>query len=179
MMQASATTDLGCFELRRPRSESEWAAYHSIRERGFYVPLGLDKEFGPYDPGFPDQFRSDYTPLVMVRNGIVVATMGFQDMGDGLGQVRAVAVEPACQRRGYGSVMLTMAEDWARRHGFQRIWVRAHETAVMFYARCAYTYGAASDLETGESPVADSVVMAKRLASGMRRRPQSMMIAAA
>lgn len=178
-MHTSATTDSGRFELRRPETESEWAAYHSIRERGFYVPLGLVEMFGPYDPGFPDQFRADYTPLVMIRNGIVVATMGFQDIGDGIGQIRAVAVEPACQRRGYGSVMLSMAEDWARRHGFQRIWIRAHETAVMFYARCAYTHGAACDIEAGESPFQDSVVMAKRLSSGMRRSHQTMMIAAA
>lgn len=178
-MYATATTDSGRFELRRPECESEWSAYHSIRERGFYVPLGLIEMLGPYDPGFADQYRADYTPLVMIRNGIVVATMGFQDMGNGIGQFRGVAVEPACQRRGYGSVMMSMGEDWARRHDFNRVWVRAHETAVMFYARCAYTHGAAIDLEPGDSPFKDSVVMAKRLSSGMRHRNQSMMIAAA
>lgn len=182
-MYATAITDNGRFELREPRTDGEWSAYHSIRERSFYAGLGLDRIMGPYDPAFPDQFRDDYTPLVLIRNGIVVGTMGLQDMGptmgDGIVQIRAVGIDPACQHRGYGSVMLAMAEDWARRNGFHRAWLRSHESAVMFYARNAYTYGAAHDLETPASPVPDAVTLAKRLSHGMRRPVGDMLIAAA
>lgn len=178
-MHATATTDDGRFELREPRTPAEWASYHSLRERSFWIGLGLDKLCGDYDPDHPDQYRDDYAALILIRNGIIVGTMGFQDMGDGVAQIRAVGIDPACQHRGYGSVMLAMAEDWARNHGFHRSWVYSHESAVMFYARNAYTYGAAHDLNIPECPIPGGVALAKRLSRGMRRPHADMMIAAA
>ncbi len=178
-MHATAITDDGRFELRRPGSKSEWAAYHSIRERSFYVPFGLDKIMGPYDPAFPDQYRDEYTPLVLIRNGIVVGTLGLQDMGDGVVQVRAVGVEPACQHRGYGTIMISLAEDLARRHGFTRAWVYSDESAVMFYARNAYTHGAARTIEIPDCPLPGAVILAKRLTQGLMRPSPDVLIAAA
>jgi len=178
-MHATATTETGRFELRRPETASEWAAYHSIRERSFYNGLGMDTILGPYDPDFPDQYGDDYTPLVLVRNGIVVGTVGLQDMGQGVIQVRAVGIEPACQHRGYGSVMIAMAEDAARRHGFTNAFVYSHESAVMFYARNAYTHGAARAMDVPPCPVPGAVKLAKRLSTGLRRPTDDILIAAA
>ena len=178
-MYATATTDDGRFELREPRTPAEWNAYHSIRERAIWHDLGIEAFDGPYDPERHDPKHEAYTALVLVRNGIIVGTMGFEDMGNHVAQIRAVGVEPACQHHGYGSVMMAMAEDWARNHGFAFAWVYAHENAVMFYAHNAYTYGAAHSLDIPPCPVPNSVILAKRLASGMRRPNADMMIAAA
>ncbi|MEQ8665307.1 MAG: GNAT family N-acetyltransferase [Rhodospirillales bacterium] len=178
-MHATATTDDGRFELRPPRTDAEWNAYHSLRERSFWVGLGLDKTVGDYDPAHPDQYQPDYSPLILIRNGIIVGTMGLQDMGGGVIQVRAVGVDPACQYRGYGSVMIAMAENWARTHGFDRAWLYSHESAVMFYARNAYTYGAAHGMDIPACPIPGGVALAKRLARGMRHPHADMMIAAA
>lgn len=178
-MHATATTDNGRFELRGPRTGSEWKAYHSLRERSFWAGLGLDRLYGSYDASQSDQRGEHYTPLILMRNGIMVGTLGLQDMGEGIVQLRGVGVEPACQRRGYGSVMLAMAEDGAQRHGFQRAWVYSHETAVMFYAGNAYTHGGAHDLNIPPCPIPGSVTLAKRLGHGRLRPCHDMLIAAA
>lgn len=172
-MNCVAIANDGRFELRRPASDTEWECYHSIRERAIWKGLGIDAVDGPYDRDRP--VEPGYTPLVLQRNGITVGTMGVQDMGDGVMQHRAIAVDPACQHRGYGSVMLYMAENAGRRDGFRSARVFAHPAALMFYARNGYLH---CDWEV-RCPIPGAVPMAKRLDLGVAQHGGTVFIAAA
>jgi len=182
-MKCLATSRDGRFELRPPETEHEWERYHSIRERVLWRGLKSLQEFGPYDRDHPEQYGADYMPLVLIRNGIVTGTLGLQDMGEhGRGrevEVRAVAVEPACQGQGYGGIMLMMADCLAGRAGYKRAGVWSNSDAVLYYARNGYTHRSPEHPPRLECPVPGAVPMAKRLDLGMAQNDGSVLIAAA
>lgn len=178
-MHATAYTDQGRFELRPPESETEWERYHSIRERAIWDAYNLSPA---YDREGTDGRAAATFELVCLRNGIVCATLGLDPMGDGVIEVRAVAVEPACQRRGYGSVMMALAEKAAAKEGYRRAVVLSHAPAMPFYARCGYRHEQAAAVDVSmlpQSPLPDSVWMGKRLDLGVAQIPPSVFIAAA
>lgn len=181
-MKCIALTNEGRFELRRPETEAEWDGYHSIRERTIWDDVAAE-EIGPYDPDYPDQYADDYTALILLRNGIVIGTMGLQDMGeheDGREvEVRAVGVDPACQSLGYGRIMLMMAESMAARAGFYRAGVWAYGPAIPFYARSGFTHRPADLPVRMDCPFDDVIPMVKRLDLGVAQNDGSVLIAAA
>lgn len=185
-MKCIALTNDGRFELRRPDTEAEWDCYHSIRERALWSQDAVE-EFGPYDRDHPVQYGEDYTPMVLLRNGIVIGTLGLQDMGDQGGQhsqgreieFRGIAIEPACQGQGYGGVMLMMAESAANREGYHRAGVWSGSTAVLFYARNGFTHRPADMPPPLACPISGAIAMTKRLDLGIAQNDGSVLIAAA
>lgn len=181
-MKCIALTNDGRFELRRPETETEWECYHSIRERALWDDHA-EKAFGPYDRNYPDQYGNDYAALVLLRNGIVIGTLGIQDMGTRNhgheAEFRAVAVEPACQSQGYGGIMLMMAESMAARAGYDRAGVWSDTAVVLFYARNGFVHRPA-DMPVAMEPLFDGcIAMTKRLDLGIAQNDGSVLIAAA
>lgn len=181
-MKCIALTNEGRFELRRPETEAEWDCYHSIRERTLWDEESV-RQFGAYNRDYPDQYGDDYTALVLLRNGIVIGTLGLQDMGSRNHgrevEVRAVGIEPACQGQGYGGVMLMMAESMAARAGYDRAGVWADAAVVLFYARNGFVHRSA-DMPAAMAPLFDGcIAMTKRLDLGVAQNDGSVLIAAA
>jgi len=181
-MKCLALTNDGRFELRRPGTDTEWDCYHSIRERAIWDKDALNA-FGPYDRDHPVQYGDDFSPLVLLRNGIVIGTLGLQDMGDhGQGrevEVRAVAIEPACQGQGYGGIMLMMAESTSHQNGYYRAGVWSDSSAVLFYARNGFTHRPTDMPLRLACPIPGAVPMTKRLDLGIAQNDGSVLIAAA
>ena len=184
-MKSTAYTNQGRFELRPPTSDQDWDRYHSIRERALWEGLDLKAM------GVPDYSRDDDStrcratalhPMVVLRNGIVCGTLGLDPSSDSVIEIRAVAVEPACQRRGYGSIMMALAERAAAKEGYQRAIVLAHPLATPFCAHNGYrseTADAVGGLSADVSPVPNAVWMGKRLDLGIAQNPPTVFIAAA
>ncbi len=181
-MKCIALTNDGRFELRRPETDTEWDSYHSIRERSIWSMEAM-KQFGPYDRDYPDQYGDDYTALILLRNGIVIGTLGLQDMEDhGRGrevEVRAVAIEPACQGQGYGGIMLMMAERAAHQDGYHRAGVWSGSDVVLFYARNGFTHRPPDMPVRLACPIDGAIPMTKRLDLGIAQNDGSVLIAAA
>jgi GNAT superfamily N-acetyltransferase len=181
-MKSMAISNQGRFELRRPDTESEWSSYHCIRRRALWDKAVQDV-YGPYDPDHPAQYDDGYTALVMLRNGIVIGTMGLLNTGDhGLGrevEIRGVAIDPACQSQGYGGVMLMMGENAAHREGFKRAGVWSGGDVVLFYARNGYIFRPEDMPVRIEQPIPGGIAMTKRLDLGVAQNDGSVLIAAA
>lgn len=181
-MKCIALTNDGRFELRRPKSQTEWDCYHSIRERALWDDHA-EKTFGAYDRDYPVQYGDDYAALVLLRNGIVIGTLGLQDMGSRNHghevEVRAVAIEPACQGQGYGGIMLMMAESMAARAGYDRAGVWAAAETVLFYARNGFVHRPHDMPIAMEPPLDGCIAMTKRLDLGVAQNDGSVLIAAA
>ncbi len=181
-MKCLALTNDGRFELRRPDTETEWDCYHSIRERALWSQDAV-KELGTYDRDHPVQYGDDFTPLILLRNGIVIGTLGLQDMGasDRGREVefRAIAIESACQGQGYGGIMLMMAEAAANREGYHRAGVWSDSTIVLFYARNGFTHRPADMPPPLACPISGAIAMTKRLDLGSAQNDGSVLIAAA
>jgi len=186
-MRSTAYTNQGRFELRSPTSTQEWDRYHSIRERAIWDGLDLKAmgvaAYSRDEDGASNGNRAAPPfPLVTMRNGIVCGTLGLEPTSVSVIEIRAVAVEPACQRRGYGSIMMALAEKAAAKEGYQRAVILAHAHATPFYAANGYrseTADAVGGLSTGASPVPHAVWMGKRLDLGVAQNPPTVFIAAA
>lgn len=181
-MKCIALTNDGRFELRRPEADTEWDCYHSIRERALWSGHAQEA-FGPYDRNHPEQYGEDYTAMVLVRNGIVIGSLGLQDMGSHSQgrevEIRGVAIEPACQGQGYGGIMLMMAERASHQEGFQRAGVWSDSATVLFYARNGFIHRPPDMPPRMTCPISGAVPMTKRLDLGIAQNDGSVLIAAA
>jgi GNAT superfamily N-acetyltransferase len=78
-------------------------------------------------------------------------------------KIRAFFVDPACARRGIGSLLLERCEREARAHGFSRVELMATLTGVKLYAARGYVGGAMVHFEVGLGESIEFVPMQKEL----------------
>ncbi len=77
---------------------------------------------------------------VMTEGGRTVAVCVVTDEGGGVFEVKNLAVEPACQRRGYGRAMLEyVAGAYAGRGHTLLVGTGDSPLTVPFYERCGFT----------------------------------------
>lgn len=67
------------------------------------------------------------------ENGIVIACGRLQDNGNGIGQIRYMAVHPDFREKGLGKLILSKLEEEGRRIGLDTIELQARENALEFY----------------------------------------------
>jgi GNAT superfamily N-acetyltransferase len=127
-------------QLRAPRSSHEWVRYHEIRERCLfekYHAKGTPHYF-QYDPDHPDESDPANHPLVFLADRHVIGTIRIDIKANSRAIFRLVAIDDPWQGRGFGSTMLSMAEDQAREFGADTICLNAVPDAYRFYARHGY-----------------------------------------
>ncbi|WP_373322742.1 GNAT family N-acetyltransferase [Methylorubrum aminovorans] len=66
-----------------------------------------------------------------------IGTTRLDDLRDGTGIVRLVAITASLRRQGHGRVLDTMVEDYAREIGLTRLLVSAASEAEGFYSRAS------------------------------------------
>ena len=124
-------------ELRAPRSIDEWSRYHDIRKRCIfnkYHPKGSAYYF-KYDPGYRDERDPANHPLIFLADGVVIGTIRIDIRPDGPAVFRLVAIDTPWQGRGLGTIMLDMAESYARARGAGVVYLNSVPDAYRFYAR--------------------------------------------
>jgi GNAT superfamily N-acetyltransferase len=136
--------------LRPPRTPDEWEQYHQIRRTVLFEARG---QCG-YDANHPDERKPDNHPLLLFHGEAPVGVIRI-DLQGTLAIFRRVAVRAAMQRNGHGTVLLALAEDFARSRGCTRALSNVDAGAVGFYERGGFVRSAAS---TGAAP---TVVMEK------------------
>ncbi|MHC8507894.1 MAG: GNAT family N-acetyltransferase [Rhodospirillales bacterium] len=186
-MKTKAEAGGGLFELRPPETGQEWDRWHAIRERALWGQLKLAALGAP--PYSRDGFKGRADPehqLILVSGGAVFGALGLDPLDARVIEVRAVAVEPARQRRGYGAIMMALAERAAAAEGFSLAVVSAHPLAMLFYAQNGYRHEAAKPAAaravlpvSPPPPVPGAVWMGKRLDLGVAQSPPTVFIQAA
>jgi len=73
------------------------------------------------------------------NNGEVLACGRLQDNGEGLGQIRFMAVHPNYQGKGLGKLIVIKLEEEAKAMGLKQLELQARENAVEFYKSCGYS----------------------------------------
>lgn len=71
-------------------------------------------------------------------DGKVVACGRLQDNGEGVGQIRYMAVDDNYQGKGLGKLIVAKLEEDAKRIGLKTIELQARENAVEFYKSQSY-----------------------------------------
>ena len=140
-------------ELRPPRSDEEWRAFHAIRRRVLFENRGKGES---YIENHPDDSKPGNHPLILLYRGDVIGVMRL-DVSEMVGWLRRVAIREDLQRLGHGRILVKLAEAFAKAQGCSELRTNAAVEAVGFYERCAY----AQDREASSPP--NSVRMWKRL----------------
>jgi GNAT superfamily N-acetyltransferase len=120
--------------LISPSNDEEWAAYHRIRRTILFEKRGL---FGVYDPDRPDDHKPGNFPKLLICDSHQVGVVRIDLAGD-VAWLRRVAIDEPWQRRGFGRVLLALAESFAIEHGARRMESSVASDAVGFYDKCGY-----------------------------------------
>jgi GNAT superfamily N-acetyltransferase len=140
-------------EFRSPDSGVEWETYHQIRREILFERRG---RAGEYDADHPDERRPGNHPMVLFVDDVAVAVIRI-DLAPPRATFRRVAVRERDQRRGYGTILLRLAEQFALAHGCTDAVSFVDEDAMGFYRKCGFADG-------GSSAPAHTLFMTKRLA---------------
>ena len=72
-------------------------------------------------------------------NNKVIACGRLQNNGEGVGQIRYMAIDSDYQGQGFGKLILKSLEEEAKKIELKKIELQARENAVEFYKACGYT----------------------------------------
>jgi GNAT superfamily N-acetyltransferase len=122
-------------ELRTPRSEEEWRAFHAIRRKVLFENRGKSEA---YDEDHPDDRKGGNHPLLLLYRGEIIGVLRI-DVAGNVAMLRRVAIRDDLQRLGHGRVLLRLAEAFAASQGCDEMRSNAAVEAVGFYERCGYT----------------------------------------
>src|SRR3954447_18195290 len=108
-------------ELITVEAENDWRDYHALRRLALWEARGLAR----YNDQHPDERCAGNHPLLLKLSQRPIGTTRLDELGDGIGVVRLVAIAPDVQRRGYGRVLSRLVEDYARGLGLRTLLVNA------------------------------------------------------
>ena len=120
--------------LITPGDAAAWAAYHDIRRRILFESRG---EYGVYDPNRPDERAPGHYPKVLLHDSSYIGVVRI-DVVERVAYLRRVAIDAPFQRRGFGRILLALAERFAGEHGTVRVESAVAPDAVAFYGKCGY-----------------------------------------
>jgi len=117
-------------------SPEHWAAYHALRKKVLFDDRGRPSK---YDSNHPDDRRPSNRPVILMCDSAPVAAMRIDIVGSAsFAIMRTVAVMANHQRRGYGRIVLSLAEEYALQNGSTAAVVFSAPDAVGFYTKCGY-----------------------------------------
>ncbi len=122
------------YDLVQVTTERDWRAYHALRRQVLWEARGRDD----YDERHPDEYLAANHPLLLKLDGRPLGTTRLDDLGDGRGVVRLVAIDAATQRRGHGRVLSALVDDYARGLGLATLLVNAAPDAVGYYEKSGW-----------------------------------------
>jgi GNAT superfamily N-acetyltransferase len=92
---------------------------------------------GVYDPNHPDDRSPRNFPKVLVQGSKYIGAVRI-DFVDDIAYLRRVAIAEADQRKGFGRVLIRLAEEFAQVEGAKRVESAVAPDAVSFYEKCGY-----------------------------------------
>ncbi len=140
------------YRLAPVQIESDWDAYHRIREHVLFEARG---RFGAYDRNHPDERIPGNHPLLLFLDRRPVGVIRV-DVCPPVAYFRRVAIVTELQRLGHGTAMLNLAERFALDRGCSTICSNVDPGAVSFYSRLGFSV----DPDRKTSP---SIAMTKAL----------------
>ena len=153
------------YELARPSTAAEWAAYHDIRR------VAIFERYLPgqtYDPEDADEFKELNLPHLLRHDEDAIGTLRIDVLGDARAAFRLIAIRPDLQGQGHGAALLRLAEERAAAFGCGEVVLNAIKPALGFYRKHGYEPGAWFDIE----PERDhSVRVGKRVVRPAKIKP--------
>jgi N-acetylglutamate synthase-like GNAT family acetyltransferase len=124
------------YELIRVQDDADWASYHAIRRDVLWTARGLTG----YDDKRPEERLPNRYSLLLKLDTQPIGTTRLDDRCDGTGIVRLVAVRSDVQRRGHGTKLASMVDDFAATLGLHTLFVNAVADAVGYYEKLGWEF---------------------------------------
>ena len=86
-----------------------------------------------------DNLEASSVNAYIQSNNKVIACGRLQNNGEGVGQIRYMAIDSDYQGQGFGKLILKSLEEEAKKIELKKIELQARENAVEFYKACGYT----------------------------------------
>jgi N-acetylglutamate synthase-like GNAT family acetyltransferase len=99
----------------------------------------LRKPWGQSKESATDDLESSSIHAFIKHNTEIIACGRLQNNGEGIGQVRYMAINQDFQRKGLGKLILKCLEDEAKKIKLKKIELQARENACEFYKACGYS----------------------------------------
>lgn len=88
-----------------------------------------------------DRYLERGTMYILLSDGEVKGECVVTDEGDGVLELKNLAVEPACQKMGYGRALIEfLAASYRGRYAVLQVGTGDSPLTVPFYERCGFTY---------------------------------------
>ncbi|HEY6333194.1 MAG TPA: GNAT family N-acetyltransferase [Blastocatellia bacterium] len=119
--------------LKKPETESEKRAYHSIRRSALFEERGRG---ALYNENHPNESKPGNTPFLLMVDDRPVGTVrvDLPPKAD-YAILRLVAVAAAERNKGHGAHLLSLVETYARKYNRRRLVLNAAPDAITFYKR--------------------------------------------
>jgi len=124
--------------LRPPRSDEDWAAYHAIRCEAIFALLLPGQRYREDDP---DEHLPGRLPHVLAHGDRIIGTVRIDLIDATRAGFRLIGIRSDAQGRGHGTTLLALAEQAARRLGRSEITINAHPRSLGFYLANGYVHG--------------------------------------
>ncbi|GJD41961.1 GNAT family N-acetyltransferase [Methylobacterium bullatum] len=123
------------YALIRIADAADWQVYHAIRRSSLWEERGL----GGYDDARPQERFHHHHALLLKLDEVGIGTTRLDDLRDGTGIIRLVAITASLRRQGHGRVLDMMVENYAREIGLRVLFVSAASDAEGFYMATGWT----------------------------------------
>ena len=124
------------YELIRVSTNHDWQAYHDIRRKVLWENRGRTS----YDDKHKDEYLPDHHPLLFKLNDIPIGTTRLDDLKNGFGAVRLVAISDEFQRKGHGRQFAFSVDNYAQGLGIKILYVNAAPEALEYYKKLGWEF---------------------------------------
>ncbi|HFS6879459.1 TPA: GNAT family N-acetyltransferase [Legionella pneumophila] len=122
-----------CFSLCAPRTHADWQTYHYIRKDSIFDQINVE-----YDPNHPSlNDKNNYHYSFYFQNQMI-GTLQLENLGGKKCSIRTIAIEKSQRNKGFGTILLKMAEEKARQMGAYIIHLHGNPKAKTFYLDNGY-----------------------------------------
>jgi N-acetylglutamate synthase-like GNAT family acetyltransferase len=124
------------YELVRISAENDWRAYHDIRRKVLWENRGRVN----YNDKHTDEYLPDHHPLLFMLNDIPIGTTRLDDLKNGFGVVRLVAISDEFQGKGHGRQLAFSVDNYAQGLGIKTLHVNAAPEALGYYKKLGWEF---------------------------------------
>ena len=123
------------YVLKQAETESDWSAYHGIREDVLWKARG---RADTYNRSHPDDFKPGNFPMLLIHDGEPIGVLRIDIQSD-VAWFRRVAIREGLQRQGHGREMMRLAMAFAREKGCRSVRSNVARAALGFYRKLSFS----------------------------------------
>ena len=121
------------FSLCKPKSSQDWNVYHQIRKESIFDPINVT-----YDLNHPSLTNRNNHHFCFFHENQIIGTLQIEKLNDNKVCIRTIVIEKNQRNRGFGSILLKLAETKSLELGASIIHLHGSPEAKSFYLRNGY-----------------------------------------